>query len=108
VIACPVCGETFRACRGSAPAVVLTPEQRFDIGEITAKEYAAMTAQEDPQPRFPRQDVGDGQVHGYIGDVEVYDRETATGDALIKTTEAVAAVDGSVESAKPAPKAAPE
>jgi hypothetical protein len=105
VIACPVCGETFGACRGSAPAVVLTPEQRFDIGEITAKEYAAMTAQEDPKPRFPRQDVGDGQVHGYVGDVEVYDRETATGDALVKTTEAAAAAGGNVE---PAPKAAPE
>jgi hypothetical protein len=105
VIACPVCGDPFGACRGSAPAVGLTPEQRFDIGEITAKEYAAMTAQEDPKPRFPRQYVGDGQVHGYIGDVEVYERETATGDALVKTAEAIAAVDGSV---KPTSKAAPE
>lgn len=27
----------------------------------------------EPKGRYPRQEVSEGQVHGYIGDVDVYD-----------------------------------
>ena len=32
-----------------------------------------MADQNEPKARYPRQEVAEGQKHGYIGDVEVYD-----------------------------------
>lgn len=32
-----------------------------------------MAGEGDAKARFPRQQVGDGQKHGYLGDVETYD-----------------------------------
>lgn len=32
-----------------------------------------MADQDEPKARYPRQEVNEGQVHGYLGDVEVYD-----------------------------------
>lgn len=39
-----------------------------------------MAGEGDVKARFPKQEVGDGQKHGYLGDVEVYEpEETAPG-----------------------------
>lgn len=32
-----------------------------------------MAGEGDAKARFPRQEVNDGQKHGYLGDVDVYD-----------------------------------
>lgn len=34
-----------------------------------------MAGEGDAKARFPRQEVHEGQAHGYLGDVEVYDPE---------------------------------
>lgn len=34
-----------------------------------------MAGEGDAKARFPRQEVNEGQEHGYLGDVEVYDPE---------------------------------
>ena len=34
---------------------------------------------QEPKARYPRQEVADGQEHGYIGEVEVYDPPEQTG-----------------------------
>lgn len=80
MIACPICGGPTGAgvCKGTAPAVVLTLEQRLDIGELTPKEYAEMT-DTAPSHQHPRDDEGGvlpGAEHGYVGvpEDQKYDR----------------------------------
>jgi hypothetical protein len=47
--------------------------------------------QEEPKARYPRQEVADGQKHGYIGEVEVYDPvESKAGHSNVTTTKASA------------------
>lgn len=36
-----------------------------------------MAGEGDAKARFPRQVVAEGQTHGYLGDVEIYDAEEA-------------------------------
>lgn len=46
-----------------------------------------MSDQDEPKARYPRQEVADGQKHGYIGNVEVYDPpENAAGHSNAKAT----------------------
>jgi hypothetical protein len=71
---CPVCGQANGTCHGAEP-VILTTEQAADIG-LKPEQLTGGTItvnQKEPQIRYPKQEVADGQEHGYIGDVEVYD-----------------------------------
>lgn len=43
-----------------------------------------MAGEGDAKARFPRQEVHQGQKHGYLGDVEVYD-PTPAGDSNVST-----------------------
>lgn len=36
-----------------------------------------MAGEGDARARFPRQDVNEGQKHGYLGDVEIYEPDVA-------------------------------
>jgi hypothetical protein len=74
VIACPICGSAGHANHG--PPVQLTPDQLRDLGikpEDLPGGFTIMADQTEPKGRYPRQEVAEGQVHGYIGEVEVYD-----------------------------------
>lgn len=81
MIVCPICGGPTGAgvCKGTAPAVLLTLEQRLDIGEISEKEYRAMTDTTLPSHQHPRDEPGGvlpGAEHGYVGvpEDEKFDR----------------------------------
>lgn len=45
-----------------------------------------MADQSEPKARYPKQEVAEGQKHGYIGDVEIYDpAEAEAGHTNVKT-----------------------
>lgn len=76
MIACLICGETGGTCHGSVP-VRLTADQLADIGltpdKLEPGGTIVMADTTEPKARYPRQEVAEGQKHGYIGEVEVYD-----------------------------------
>lgn len=47
-----------------------------------------MADQNEPKARYPRQEVSPGQKHGYIGEVETYERpESGAGYSNAETTK---------------------
>lgn len=50
-----------------------------------------MTDNAEPKARFPRQEVNEGQEHGYLGDVEVYDPPQQEGGFSNVSSDAEAA-----------------
>lgn len=64
-----------------------------------------MADQTEPKGRYPRQEVAEGQEHGYIGEIEVYDPpENAAG---YSNAEAPAQPKGTSKSNKTAADSAP-
>ena len=45
---------------------------------------------DEPKARYPKQEVSEGQEHGYIGEVEVYEPPTSEGGFSNVETEAPA------------------
>jgi hypothetical protein len=89
-VICPVCGEKGGACHGSVP-VRLTADQLADIGlkpeDLKPGGTISMADQTEPKSRYPKQEVAEGQKHGYIGDVETYDPpQSEPGYSNAKTT----------------------
>lgn len=67
----------------------------------------------EPKGRYPKQEVNDGQKHGYIGDVEVYDpnfqeagfsNAQATAEDQAPAEKPVAGVTGTTGTKSAAPK----
>lgn len=103
---CPICGEKGGACHGDIP-VRLTADQLIDIGlkpdQLKPGGTITMADQDEPKARYPKQEVGQGQKHGYIGDVEVYEpehneagfsnAETASSSSKTKSTRSKQSAD---------------
>lgn len=66
-----------------------------------------MADQTEPKARYPRQEVSEGQKHGYIGEVEVYDPPQAEGGYSNVETAAPAKPKGTTTN-KTAKDATPE
>jgi hypothetical protein len=107
-VGCPICG------REEHPLTVhinLSPEQLNDLGlkPDALPGGISIMAEAEQRSRYPKQEVNEGQKHGYIGaDVDVYDPETGKvvgkgvrpADALdqSETDETVTGEQGTVKS----------